>query len=414
MNLPRRVQKFGDTTFGIPDDMPQLHQPWGFYELLGVPKDATHEDIKKSYRKLAIKAHPDKGGDSESFRNLQMVYDILTDDGGELGIEHSQRSHYDRVSSIDEHFDGFLTIAPGENGRTRKLSEIILIQLEGRKKQAEQDRELTEIDPEYPIIKAEFEQVAKEANNPYASQETKKRAEKLRSRIRDIAVKQAGITPEQADEIDKQRENAQQAFIQQQKDAIDKLQTRPKDYSKKVFDIYHLFGGTVEFGTNQYQQRVALVGIEDHEQIVRMIIGENNYFVGIPQIHFKSEDARVRISDPHIIGIVDVVKGTVIIDYQDVSYGAVIKVNAPTMYAMEGFESHDGLFTPERFAIGEWWTKEPDLTVNVMDGMVTLTARTQIFAPKISKSIYGSSLEDLIKEKYNNNLYNIINNDKKK
>ena len=40
------------------------------YELLGVTKDATMDDIRKSYRKLAIKCHPDKGGDPEKFKEI--------------------------------------------------------------------------------------------------------------------------------------------------------------------------------------------------------------------------------------------------------------------------------------------------------------------------------------------------------
>ena len=43
------------------------------YETLGVEKDATMDQIKKAYRKLAIKNHPDKGGDPEKVR-LNSIY----------------------------------------------------------------------------------------------------------------------------------------------------------------------------------------------------------------------------------------------------------------------------------------------------------------------------------------------------
>lgn len=48
-----------------------------YYEALGVSKDATGAEIKKSYRKLAIKHHPDKGGDPETFKKVSEAYDVL-------------------------------------------------------------------------------------------------------------------------------------------------------------------------------------------------------------------------------------------------------------------------------------------------------------------------------------------------
>jgi DnaJ-class molecular chaperone len=48
--------------------------PW---EVLGVSKDADENTVKKAYRKLAMKHHPDKGGDSEKFKQIQNAYDRI-------------------------------------------------------------------------------------------------------------------------------------------------------------------------------------------------------------------------------------------------------------------------------------------------------------------------------------------------
>mmetsp|Transcript_11359 Transcript_11359/g.14166 ORF Transcript_11359/g.14166 Transcript_11359/m.14166 type:complete len:425 (-) Transcript_11359:329-1603(-) len=51
-----------------------------FYEVLGVSRDASTVEIKKAYRKMAIKHHPDKGGDEATFKKISEAYDCLSNE----------------------------------------------------------------------------------------------------------------------------------------------------------------------------------------------------------------------------------------------------------------------------------------------------------------------------------------------
>lgn len=45
------------------------------FEVLGVPSDASPEEIKRAYRRLAQVHHPDKGGDAATFTHLTAAYE---------------------------------------------------------------------------------------------------------------------------------------------------------------------------------------------------------------------------------------------------------------------------------------------------------------------------------------------------
>jgi len=63
------------------------------YEVLGLDKGASDADIKKAYRKLAMKHHPDKGGDPEQFKKIQAAYDLLSDP--------EKRGNFDRFGTAE-------------------------------------------------------------------------------------------------------------------------------------------------------------------------------------------------------------------------------------------------------------------------------------------------------------------------
>lgn len=49
------------------------------YEVLGVPQNATHDEIKTAYRRAARRTHPDHGGDADEFRRVSLAYETLGD-----------------------------------------------------------------------------------------------------------------------------------------------------------------------------------------------------------------------------------------------------------------------------------------------------------------------------------------------
>jgi len=75
-----------------------------YYEILGVSRDASEKEIKKAYRKLAHKYHPDKeGGDEDKFKEINEAYQVLGD--------QEKRKQYDQFGTA-----GFQGGAGGQGG----------------------------------------------------------------------------------------------------------------------------------------------------------------------------------------------------------------------------------------------------------------------------------------------------------
>lgn len=75
-----------------------------YYEILGIDRAATNDEVKKAYRRLAHKYHPDKGGDGEKFKKISEAYSILSN--------KDKRAQYDRFGSS---FSGHQS-TPGADG----------------------------------------------------------------------------------------------------------------------------------------------------------------------------------------------------------------------------------------------------------------------------------------------------------
>ena len=93
-----------------------------YYEILGVQKGANSDDIKKSYRKIAMKYHPDKNpNDSEAekkFKEAAEAYSVLSDDQkrqqydqfGHAGLGGSGGQGFQGGMSMEDIINNFVSI----------------------------------------------------------------------------------------------------------------------------------------------------------------------------------------------------------------------------------------------------------------------------------------------------------------
>jgi DnaJ-class molecular chaperone len=69
-----------------------------YYDILGVTRDSSAQDIKSAFRKLAMEHHPDRGGDESQFQKINQAYETLSDP--------NKRNRYDNEINLKTNFNG--------------------------------------------------------------------------------------------------------------------------------------------------------------------------------------------------------------------------------------------------------------------------------------------------------------------
>ena len=127
-----------------------------YYEVLGVPKSSTEKEIKKAYKRLAMKYHPDKNqGDAQAadkFKEIKEAYEILTnadkrgqyDDYGHAAFKNGGMGGGGGFGGQSQGYGGFEDIfggAFGGGGRSHGGFEDMFSQQRRQRSQKGQDRQ---------------------------------------------------------------------------------------------------------------------------------------------------------------------------------------------------------------------------------------------------------------------------------
>ena len=386
------IDRLGDITFGLPEDLAPHIKPWAYYEILGVERSASTGDIKKAVRRLSVDNQGDryerKGAEilkkaGERQQLINTIGDILTDDGGELGEEWSRRKLYDRISGYGEFFGAAHIEYKGK--RTVTVAENLLDLLELKKKHVEAAYEFKTQNPEIVKLAEQVTLALKEGQNSEAERVRHSISEILAAKeealVAELAAKEGVSVAEFEQKQNEVSEERKKRAGEERQKAEKKLEALLEDrtaLTHTLFDIW--YNGkknsysVVRFDTSG-RCIIPLAGFKDLGEVVGLGLCESPVLVGLRKVHFKAEYANVLLKDAYLDGVFQVVHGQVKAEYDGSSYGSVIRVRAPKVTVGSEFERKGDLYIPKRFAVAGWETKKPAVDIAVFDGSVELVLK---------------------------------------
>lgn len=106
-----------------------------YYKILGIKRGSTTEEIKQAYRSLAMKHHPDRGGDEKRFKEISNAYENLIDPRKKQTVDSSMHSNHGptefhfHAEDIQDIFDRF-GFGNQQSGRNKHINVKLEIELE--------------------------------------------------------------------------------------------------------------------------------------------------------------------------------------------------------------------------------------------------------------------------------------------
>ena len=97
------------------------------YSVLGVSRNASQEEVKKAYKKLAMKHHPDRGGDEAKFKEISDAYERIINPQANNNFEFTPGGfEFRRGGSVDDIFSDFFDF---HNGRAQRRSATVQVSI---------------------------------------------------------------------------------------------------------------------------------------------------------------------------------------------------------------------------------------------------------------------------------------------
>ncbi len=96
-----------------------------YYDVLGVKENSDQDTIKKAYRTLAKKHHPDKGGNDETFKKVSEAYDVLGDENKRQHYDNQRKNPFGDMGSGFNPFGDMFNMFGGQQRRRGAPEKVI-------------------------------------------------------------------------------------------------------------------------------------------------------------------------------------------------------------------------------------------------------------------------------------------------